>query len=91
MDITNDGVLVESQEDRFPLGFHSPDEEKPKKKKKVERLKACPKCGCTDFDSPEGPLFTSDTRIEVPVECSKCGHTWFEYYELSEVVDEKED
>ena len=71
------------------ISFKEPGEDN--KPKKVERFKACPKCGCTEFDSPEGPLFSSDTRIEVPVECSKCGHTWFEYYELSEVVDEKDD
>ena len=51
-------------------------------------LEKCPKCGGTDFESPDGPLFISDERIEECIKCNSCGSLWWEYYDHSKTVYE---
>lgn len=92
MYVTNAGVLVESQEDRFPRGFHSPDEEKPKKPKLKPYLQ-CPKCGSIELST--NCKHRDDRSMTELVECENCGHSWKERYELKlvELVEDpdKED
>jgi hypothetical protein len=52
-------------------------------------LEKCPKCGGTDFESPDGPLFISDERIEECIKCNSCGSLWWEYYDHSKTIYEK--
>lgn len=51
-------------------------------------LEKCPKCGGTDFESPDGPLFISDERIEECIKCNSCGSLWWEYYDHSKTIYE---
>lgn len=78
----NNGVSYETQEDRYPPCPHSSDKEQ-----EPERIEVCPKCGSREFQSVDGPLFVNDTRIEVCIQCDKCNHRWYEYYELVETID----
>lgn len=81
----HNGVSYETQEDRFPGGFHSPDEKEPRKKK-PQLWDKCPACGNGSFASQE-PVFKTARLIELPIECKRCGHRWFEHYKLVETID----
>ena len=58
--------------------------------KAPESPEKCSKCGKTDIQTFDPPLFESDDRISVTMQCQDCGHKWHEYFDLTEVVEEND-
>lgn len=73
----HNGVSYETQEDRYPQGFHSSGEDKT-----TDCYDRCPKCSSDNTVLDSGPDFISSTEITVTMICLDCDAEWLAVYDI---------